>query len=94
MAFCTLLEWDSDFPFERYNAMNAQAGVHDSLPNGCLVRIVGRVESGARVIEVWRAGDDAKRFNDANAHLIGEFQIPPPSRVDAFESDIFRAAGT
>lgn len=47
MAFCTQLEWDSGFPFERYEEMAGRAGSHDPLPQGCLVRVVGRKDSGA-----------------------------------------------
>jgi hypothetical protein len=91
MAFCTLLEWDDDFPFDRYDQLNARAGDHDSLPDGCLARVVGADGAGARIIEVWRTDDDAKRFSDKNSQLIAELQIPPPSRVAAFEPNIFQA---
>jgi hypothetical protein len=94
MAFCTLLEWDEEFPFDRYQEMNTRAGVHDSLPDGCLVRVVGQVDGGARVVEVWASGDDAKRFSDENSHLISEFQLPPPSRVEAFETKVFQSGET
>ncbi len=36
MAFCTQLEWDHEFPFERYEAMTMAAGSHGVLPEGCL----------------------------------------------------------
>jgi hypothetical protein len=52
MPFCTLLEWDSGFDQALYDHLNERAGTSDGLPEGCLARIVGRVESGARVIEV------------------------------------------
>jgi hypothetical protein len=42
MAFCTLLERDGDFPFDRYQEMNTRAGAHDSLPDACIVRASSR----------------------------------------------------
>ena len=51
MAFCTLLEWDSGFPFDRYQQMNDRTASHQQLPEGCLSRIVGRPGgSGAAII--------------------------------------------
>jgi len=89
MAFCTLLEWDADFPLDSYYAMVEQTGSHGRLPDGCLCRIVGPVDSGARVIEVWRSADAAAKFNDEEGHLVGEFELPPPTRVLAFETSTF-----
>ena len=94
MAFCTVLEWDDAFPFDRYDELNARAGDHASLPDGCLARIVGAVQGGARIIEVWHSDEQAKRFSDKNSHLIGELQIPPPARVAAFQTSIFQARET
>jgi hypothetical protein len=90
MAFCTLLEWEADFPFDRYHELNERAGDHSALPEGCLARVVGPVETGARIMEVWQSDEDAKRFSDKNSPLIAELQIPPPSRVAAFETSIFQ----
>ncbi len=94
MAFCTLLEWDESFPFDRYQELNAQAGDHDALPDGCLARVLGAAQDGARIIEVWQSDEHAKRFSDKNSHLIAELQIPAPSRVAAFETNIFQARQT
>jgi hypothetical protein len=94
MAFCTLLEWDSGFPFDRYDELNTRAGDHDSLPDGCLAGVVGAVDSGARIIEVWQSDGHAKRFSDKNSHLISELQIPPPTRVAAFETNTFQTQET
>lgn len=91
MAFCTLLEWDSAFPFDRYQEMNDRAQGHAALPEGCLSRIVGRPDGGAAIIEVWRSADDARRFSESNAHLLAEFAMPSPTRVAAFETAIFQA---
>lgn len=94
MPFCTLLEWDHDLDRARYEAMNERAGGHDPLPNGCLCRVVGPVETGARILEVWESADHARRFAEANGHLVAEFQLPPPSRTAAFETTVYRARDT
>jgi hypothetical protein len=91
MPFCTLLEWDSDFEFERYYQLNERAGTHDELPDGCLARIVGPVDTGARIIEVWESDEHARRFSEQNTPLIDELNIPPPTGVAAFETTIFKA---
>ncbi len=90
MAFCTQLEWDHDFPFDRYEAMTTAAGSHAVLPEGCLARIVGRVETGARIFEVWESPDDARRFGESSASSLAEFQMPPPTRAAAFQLVSFR----
>jgi len=90
MAFCTLLQWDSAFPFDRYEEMNQRAQGHEALPAGCLSRIVGGADGTATIIEVWRSGDDARRFSEQHAPLLAEFAMPPPTRVAAFETSIFQ----
>ena len=91
MAFCTLLEWESAFPFDRYQQMNDRTDSHAGLPEGCLSRIVGRPDGGgATIIEVWRSGQDAQRFSEQHAHLLAEFSMPAPTRVAAFETRIFQ----
>lgn len=90
MPFCTLLEWDQDFDLAQYEAMNERAGGHDPLPDGCLCRVVGPVESGARILEVWASADAARQFAEANGNLVAEFHLPPPARVSAFETTVFR----
>ncbi|MBV8710469.1 MAG: hypothetical protein JOY56_01730 [Solirubrobacterales bacterium] len=89
MPFCTLLEWDNGFDPEGYDELNERAGTHDKLPDGCLARIVGLVQSGARVIEVWESEEHAQRFSEQNTALIREVNIPPPTGVAAFETAIF-----
>jgi hypothetical protein len=93
MPFCTLLEWDAEFDMARYDELNQRAGGHDELPDGCLARIVGPVETGARVIEVWESEDDARRFSEQNTPLIREVNMPPPTGVAAFETTVFLARG-
>jgi hypothetical protein len=90
MAFCTLLQWDSGFPFDRYEEMNRRAQVHEVLPEGCLTRIVGGADGAATIIEVWQSGDDARRFSEQHAHLLAEFAMPRPAQVAAFEATIFQ----
>jgi len=91
MAFCTLLEWDSGFDQALYDHLNERAGTGDELPDGCLARIVGLAESGARVIEVWESDAHAKRFAEQSTPLIRELNIPPPTGVAAFETTVFMA---
>jgi hypothetical protein len=91
MPFCTLLEWDSGFDQALYDHLNERAGTSDELPEGCLARIVGRVESGARVIEVWESDTHAQRFAEQTMPLIQELNIPSPTGVAAFETSVFMA---
>jgi hypothetical protein len=93
MPFCTLLEWDSGFDQDLFDHLNERAGTTDELPDGCLARIVGLVESGARVIEVWESPEDAQRFSETNTPLIRELSIPPPTGVAAFETTVFTTNG-
>jgi hypothetical protein len=91
MAYCTQLEWDHEFPFDRYEAITIAAGSDGVLPEGCLTRIVGRVETGARIFEIWESPDDARRFGEKSAALLSEFRMPPPARAAAFELVSFQA---
>ena len=61
--------------------------MHDTLPTGCLSRIVGPVEAGARIIEVWQSSGDAVRFSENYGHLIADFKDPPPTRLCTFRDD-------
>ena len=90
MAYCTLLEFDSTFPFDRYQELNDRADGHATLPDGCLSRVVGRPDGAAMIIEVWRSADDAHRFSEKNTHLLAEFGMPAPTRVAAFDTAIFQ----
>ena len=74
--------------------MNERAEGHTGqVPEGCLARIVGPVDTGAAIVELWRSGDGWRRFSEANAHLLDEFKMPPPTRVTAFETTIFQSRG-
>ncbi len=66
MAFCTIVEWDSDVDFSRFAELN-ESSAPDQLPAGCISRIIGRVSTGACVIEVWQSGEDARRFSEESA---------------------------
>jgi hypothetical protein len=90
MAFCTVVEWDGDLAADRYDALTGSAAA--ALPGGCLSRIVGRGGSGARLIEVWRSDEDARRYNEQNAEAVSELRLPPPARVAAFQTTVFRTA--
>jgi hypothetical protein len=46
------------------------------------------------VIEIWQSEDDAKRFSAKSSPMIAELQIPPPTRIAAFEAQIFQARAT
>ncbi len=63
----------------------------DALPDGCLSRIVGAVDTGARVIEVWESPDHAWKFSEEHGPAIGALEIPPLDRVAAFETSVYLA---
>ena len=81
MAFCTTVEWNEDLA-------DALAGLHDNdvPPEGLLVRIVGATDSGTHAIEIWRSGDDARRFAESTAPALAAAALPPPTRVAGFEA--------
>jgi hypothetical protein len=54
-------------------------------PSGLSGRIAGVDDTGARVIEAWRSGDDARRFAEQSAPSLSAVQMPPPARVLGFE---------
>ena len=85
MTFCTLVEfeWDETFGRERFARVIGEVG--GDTPEGLLSRIVGTDDKGARVIEVWRSGDDAQAFAEQSRPFLAAAQIPAPSRVIGFE---------
>jgi hypothetical protein len=89
VPYCTLLEWEKDFDLDLYNQLNKRAGDHDTLPPGCLGRVVGAVGSGARIIEIWTSPEVARDFSLQNRPHIAELEIPAPDRTTAFETSIF-----
>jgi hypothetical protein len=91
MAFCTIVEWDGDLDPRHFKALAESAGVQDELPAGCVSRVFGHVGTGACVIGVWQTGDDAKRFSEQSKPKIGVSELPPPTRVVGFETEVFLA---
>jgi hypothetical protein len=85
MTFCTLVEfqWDQTFGRERFTSTIGDAGTET--PEGRLSRIVGIDDKAARIIEVWRSGDDAQAFAEKSRPFLAAAQLPPPSRVIGFE---------
>jgi hypothetical protein len=94
MPFCTIVEfeWDESFGREQFAAMIEKAGPVDELPAGCVSRIVGVDDAGARVIEVWRSGADAAAFAKRSAPDLAGLELPPPSRVTGFETTAYVVA--
>jgi hypothetical protein len=90
MAFCTIVEWDSTVDFSRLTAPKQNARSDDELPSGCLSRVVGQLSTGTCVIEIWQTGEDAKRFGESSAAEISASEIPPPTRVAGFETDVYK----
>jgi hypothetical protein len=95
MPFCTLVEfeWDESFGREQFMAAIGQAGPADELPDGCLSRLTSIDDTGARVIEVWRSGDDARAFAQQSRPALAAAQMPVPARVAGFEATSYRVAG-
>jgi len=94
MPFCTIVEfeWDEAFGREQFADMIARTGPVDDKPAGCVSRIVGVDDTGARVIEVWRSGADAQAFAEQTAPALADVQMPPPSRVTGFETTAYVVA--
>ena len=94
MPYCTIVEfeWDEAFGREQFTDMIGQVGPAEGLPAGCVSRIVGIDDTGARVIEVWRSGADAQAFAEQSAPALAEIQMAPPSRVTGFETTAYWAA--
>lgn len=91
MAFCTIVEWDSEIDPGAFAALLQSAGTQAELPAGCLSRLVGNAGAGPCVIEVWQSGDDAKRYGEESAPKVGASEIPPPTRVVGFEADVYQS---
>jgi hypothetical protein len=83
MPFCTIVEfeWDENLDRERFESLTR--GSDDSAPDGRLARITGIDDTGARVVEVWQSGDDARAFAEQTVAVTG--QMPAPARVVGFE---------
>jgi len=72
MTYCTVVEfeWDEDFDHEGFRRTLGRLSEESPSPAGLLSRITGIDASGARVIEVWRSGDDAQAFAKQSAPLL------------------------
>lgn len=82
MPFCTIVEFEWSDEAERDRFQRA-ADAGEPVADGRLARIVGIDDAGARVVEVWRSGEDARAFAEATAASVA--QMPAPSRVVGFE---------
>jgi len=95
MPFCTLVEfeWNESSGREQFTAALGEPSPADELPRGCLSRITSVDDAGARVIEVWRSGDDARAFAEQSRPALAAAQLPAPARVVGFETTSYRVAG-
>ncbi len=84
MAYCTIVEFEWDETFDRDHFASLVAGEEEP-PPGCLSRIAGIDSAGARMIEVWRSGDDARAVAEKSGPALANAALPPPSRVVGFE---------
>src|SRR5258708_33580758 len=80
MPFCTIVEfeWGENLERERFERM--AGGTNDSAPDGRLARITGIDDTGARVVEVWRSGDDARAFAEQTMAVTGPMAAPGRGR--------------
>jgi hypothetical protein len=87
VPYCTIVEfeWDETFDRERFASMIGKAGAAAPAPEGRLSHITGIDDEGARMIEVWRSGEDAKAHAERSAPFLANAQLPAPSRVFGFE---------
>jgi len=85
MPYCTIVEfeWDDTFDHEAFARTVGAGG--DELPAGCLSRISGIDAAGARMIEVWRSGEDARASAEQSKPFLEGAELPVPSRVAGFE---------
>ncbi|HET7247635.1 MAG TPA: hypothetical protein VFJ07_22695 [Streptosporangiaceae bacterium] len=95
MPFCTLVEfeWSQSFGRGQFTAALGEADPDGELPAGCLSRITSIDDAGARVIEVWRSGDDARAFAEQSRPALAAAQLPAPARAVGFETTSYRVAG-
>ncbi len=83
MPFCTIVEfeWDDTFDYDGF----AKVTESDEIPEGRLSKLASIDATGARMIEVWRSGEDAMAFAKKSAPNLAAAQLPAPSRVSGFE---------
>jgi hypothetical protein len=87
MPFCTIVEfeWDESFDHEGFASTLDSMEAGAAPPPGRLSRIAGIDRNGARMIEVWRSGEDAQAFARRSAPALASAPLPQPSRVMCFE---------
>ena len=85
MPFCTIVEFQWDESFDHAAFAQTVGGAGDVLPAGCLSRISSIDATGARMIEVWQSGEDARAFAEQSKPFLDGAQLPAPSRVSGFE---------
>jgi hypothetical protein len=78
-------EWSSPEEREKFENMIGAAGGAGHAPAGRLSHITGIDDTGARMIEVWRSGDDARAFAEQSGPVLAAVEMPAPSRVYGFE---------
>lgn len=92
MPYCTVVEFDDSFDRERFEEFTKSAGGTESLPDGCLSRIVGIDDTGARVIEVWESGEAAMVFAQKTGPSLASADLPAPVRVFGFQATTYLVA--
>jgi hypothetical protein len=94
MTYCTVVEfeWDGNFDHEGFRRTLGRLSEESPSPAGLLSRITGIDASGARVIEVWRSGDDAQAFAKQAGPLLATVPMPAPARVTGFEVTSYEVA--
>ncbi len=94
MPFCTIVEfeWDETFDKEQFARAAGLADHDQAAPPGRLSRIAGIDDHGARMIEVWRSGEDARAFAEQSAPALATADLPAPSRVIGFEVSAYEVS--
>lgn len=95
MTYCTVVEFEWSSPEERqkFENMIAGAGGAGHAPAGRLSHITGIDDTGARMIEVWRSGADARAFAEQSGPGLAVMKMPAPSRVYGFEVTSYEVSG-
>jgi hypothetical protein len=94
MPYCTIVEFDWAGHEDRqgFELAAGQLDTDGALPPGCISRIASVDEQGARVIEVWESGGDARKFAESAAPSLAAASMPEPSRVSGFDVTSYRMA--
>ena len=92
MPYCTIVEFEWDETVSREKFATTLEAIEPAESPGCLTRIVGIDDSGARTIEVWRSSADARAFAEASAPALAQTRLPAPTRVVGFEVTSYTVA--